>query len=474
MTWARLLVLLVVAIAGLQHAAYPFGGDQALFTVGAQKLHHGAVLYRDFWDLKQPGIYVFYLTAGVLFGFSSAGVHLFELLYFMAFAAVLQISLIPYYRLRWIPIAAPLLIIATYYANAGSDAMTQVEPLAGFPLFASLALVLAGCRDGRRRIAYFAAAGIIGAWVLCLKLMFLPLVLAIWICAIWIYASQFSGAERQKLLAHTAVLAVSFAAGTASWIAATAAASGQSLVWKTFISDPMQIARRLPPPPIQRLIHSVRLYVQLWIGTLLLTVVGLRYNRGIAKNPLAVCCIVWIAAGAAVILLQRQSWWPYHLQLLDVPFALLAAFGLEALWGARPLVFAAGVVVVAAIPFVRSVAPVLYTPSSAYDPSIAETRMLTDPGAVAGDIYVCGDPRFYLASKRGQAVAINGWGLELLLPDEWLKLDRELASARPPYIFVSTFYGRIIRTRSQQVSRTLNLLYRPVHSDATGTWYERV
>jgi hypothetical protein len=430
-------ILLVVAAIALLHVRDGFYGDQALFMVGAEKLHRGAVLYRDFWDLKQPGIYYFYLAAGTLFGFSSTGVHIFELLYLLLFALVLQLSLTPYFRLGWIPIVAPLLAVATYYANAGTDAMTQVESLSGFPLYASLVLVLAGCRQERRRIVYFVAAGAIGSWILCLKLIFLPLVLAIWIPAIWVHASQFSRIERQKLLRHTGILAGSLAAVTGSWIGATVASSGPNIVWKTFITDPLQIAQQLPSPPLRRLIHSIRLYVQLWIGTLLLAAIAVKYSRNIWRNPLALSCIVWVAAGAVVILVQRQSWWPYHLQLLDVPLALLAAFGLEALWGTRPLVFAAALLALAAIP--AAGAANLLGAAPAPDQSFLETRFLRQPQALAGNIYVCGDPRFYLAAKRGQAIAINGWGLELLLPDEWLQLNQQLTAGRPPYIFVSTF-----------------------------------
>ena len=60
-------VLAAVILVGLIHLPYPFDGDQALFTTGASKIYRGATLYRDFWDLKQPGIFGFYLLGGVLF-----------------------------------------------------------------------------------------------------------------------------------------------------------------------------------------------------------------------------------------------------------------------------------------------------------------------------------------------------------------------------------------------------------------------
>ena len=51
-------LVVVVVLAGI-HLPYPFAGDQALFLLGAAALDRGEVLYVDFWDIKQPGIYFF-------------------------------------------------------------------------------------------------------------------------------------------------------------------------------------------------------------------------------------------------------------------------------------------------------------------------------------------------------------------------------------------------------------------------------
>ena len=83
----------VILVLGAVHLPYPFGGDQALFTIGARELDRGAVLYRDFWDFKQPAIFWFYWLAGRLFGFDEVGVHALELVYFLLLAAVLLLTL---------------------------------------------------------------------------------------------------------------------------------------------------------------------------------------------------------------------------------------------------------------------------------------------------------------------------------------------------------------------------------------------
>ena len=92
------LALAAVLLLGLLHLPHPLGGDQALFLVGAQRLHEGALLYRDFWDVKQPAIFLFYLLGGDLFGFHEVGIHAFELLYMLALSVVLQRTLRGYFH----------------------------------------------------------------------------------------------------------------------------------------------------------------------------------------------------------------------------------------------------------------------------------------------------------------------------------------------------------------------------------------
>ena len=52
----EILALAAVVLIGLVYVPHPFRDDQAFFTMGAWKISHGAMLYRDYWDIKQPGI----------------------------------------------------------------------------------------------------------------------------------------------------------------------------------------------------------------------------------------------------------------------------------------------------------------------------------------------------------------------------------------------------------------------------------
>ena len=96
----------------------PLGGDGGLFLVGAKMVSEGAVLYEDFWDFKQPGIFHFYGTAGALFGYDYLGIQLFQLLYWMASAALIVWLLYGFMLRRSFAFLAPLVFLGTYYAHA--------------------------------------------------------------------------------------------------------------------------------------------------------------------------------------------------------------------------------------------------------------------------------------------------------------------------------------------------------------------
>jgi hypothetical protein len=179
-----LLVLCIIALVGLVHLYFPFTGDQALFTVGAMKMKGGAVLYRDFWDLKQPGIFVFYLMGGLLFGFSEVGIHLFELLYWIGFSVVLLTTLRNHFDNRAMVRLAPMLTVCVYYGISGSWHLTQVEALVGFPMFLALRFASEPSTLEESSTRHMFLSGVMGGVVLTFKLLFLPILLSFWLMAV--------------------------------------------------------------------------------------------------------------------------------------------------------------------------------------------------------------------------------------------------------------------------------------------------
>ncbi|MGF1936586.1 MAG: hypothetical protein RM347_019725 [Nostoc sp. ChiQUE02] len=175
------LVLIAIVIIGLIHLPFPFDGDQAFFRLGALEIQQGKVLYRDFWDVKQPGIFYFYFLAGTFFGFNEIGIHLFELIYMLFFSIVLLLSLKSYFRHQRIASLVPLLTVGVYYTVSEPWHLTQVEALVGFPLFICLWLTYQSFKyEGKLRFFLLSLSGLIGGIVLIFKLMFLLILLSFW------------------------------------------------------------------------------------------------------------------------------------------------------------------------------------------------------------------------------------------------------------------------------------------------------
>src|SRR5262249_16886186 len=144
---------------------YPFHGDQAYFMLGARVLRRGDLLYRDFWDNKGPAIYLFYLAGSTLFGFSEAGVHLFELLVLVAFSTWMVRELRGQFARELSGPAAPIFTVGAYYTIAKDWHLTQVEPLAAYPLFVCVWLSYRCRANSQNRPLYAflsgAAAGVV-------------------------------------------------------------------------------------------------------------------------------------------------------------------------------------------------------------------------------------------------------------------------------------------------------------------------
>jgi hypothetical protein len=277
--------------------------------------------------------------------------------------------------------------------------------------------------------------------------------------------------------------------------------SGVHEVIATFFTLPLQIRSMIPAAPVSRLAASASGYAVHALVLLALAVVALS-RRGLWRDPFWNACCAWIAGAVIVILLQRQSWWPYQFQLLDVPLAILAAYGAQELWereqtrasdtrGIRLAATAAPLILLlllaspakqtgtamsalarsglAITPAGRERFHELIDPS---DTSAAQTRFLREPSALQGPIYVCGDPRYYLAAGRTQALSITGWALEVLGPAQWIELRDELVTRHPVYVFVAATYRDLIDERAPAFALAIRKGYRLVHHDGTGDWYE--
>jgi hypothetical protein len=234
-------------------------------------------------------------------------------------------------------------------------------------------------------------------------------------------------------------------------------------------------------------VHDGLWYVLVSLPLLALAAFALWSKRS-TRDPFVWGCVAWIVAGAVAVLMQRQSWWAYQMLLFSVPVGVLATIGLDSIRRWKPAFII--VAIVCALPFVvkyGAAAALLarhgfalgrdraITYREAVSPLYAgiraDTRFLRDGTSLPGDIFVFGNPLYYLTSARGQAVALSGWSPELYLPEQWVELNEELRAARPPYLFVGSEYAQLIRERDPQLVQVLGREYHMLTETPRGIWY---
>lgn len=499
-----LLILVIVALIGLLHLQYPFSGDQALFTIGAMKMKGGAVLYRDFWDLKQPGSFVFYLIAGLLFGFSEAGIHLFELLYWIGFAVVLLLTMRNYFDNRAILSIAPLLTVGVYYGVSGSWHLTQVEGLVGFPLLLALWFASESSTREEHSPRRMFLSGLMGGIVLAFKFLLLPILLSFWFAVILralVWRREHLRNVAVRILAPTLL---GMALPLIILFCYFAAAGTLGLLSYTFFEYPARAISELPRPGWGRLLGGLRWFVGWSAPLLALAFIGASMSR--RRSLVTLNLVLWFFVGMGVIFMQRLSWWEYHYLLLVVPLGLLAAKGLDVLWERmrglaidaplrRIRVAAVFVLALLFLPLIvtlaskslvlarhgfaldrerrlqyQSVVGQDYSVSD-YKTALEEVAFLSEPSSLPGKIHVCGNPVYYYLSGREPSIASNGWMLELFLPEQWSEMTAQLAKARPPYLFISAEYPDIIRSRSPLTTNFIEKHYRELRRSSAGVWY---
>ncbi len=492
--------LLVIAALGVLVSVQPFTGDQALFASGARQLAHGDVLYRDFWDVKQPGIYGFYLLGGELVGYGEVRVHLFELGVLLAFAALLGISLRDRFRHRWIASVVPLLVAGTFYATAEPVQLGQIESLVGVPLYVTL---WSGARASqtRRRAPWLLGAGLAGGVVLAFKLVLAPIVLALWLVAIVptrvaAGAAAPPGRRKPPGVAHDAGWILLGAAIPVGLVVAYLAVHGQLATARWTYLDVPRVATGLAGRPADRLVGGLARTTARWAFPLGLGAIGVVAGIRRGWDRFAWGLAWWIALGVPVFL--AQHWWIYQYAMFLVPVGVFAGDGLEAVvesWSRtdrtrRVGLVAGGLLLLAPLGLrIESNTRVVVRHGFAltagdrralraevephYRAADAWARHLRRVGPTPHGVYVLGNPLDLYRSGRRQSVAVNGWSPEQYPAEVWARLTRELVRAGPDEVVVDRFSARIMRERSPRTLRVIHARYRRVGGHGADTWYRR-
>ena len=503
---ASLIVALMAAV-GWPSLAMPFRGDQALFAVVAGEMSRGAVLYRDHWDITNPGVFWFYQLAGSLFGFTEEGIRFFEWLWVTALVLAVAEATRRTDGGDRLSLSAALFVGVPYYlaGYANTSALTKTEGLVGLPLFLAVWWgARAAKRDGRVGLL-LVAAGVAGGVVVLFKVMFVGL-----LGVAWLYlAAEFARTARtpmKSLAGYAAGLALGVALALGPAVAYFAARGQLDEVVRTLFALPPRFLAEGERAGVDRLAESARWFLGQYGPVVAVAVAASACRLRAGRDPVVVALGLALLASLGVLLAQRLSWWSYHFVLPGTLAGALAAYGWPAATravtdrlGRKPSARELAVVAVAAgVLALEPAGGLVYqgvklaghdfgvtaagrrgfreATGTAYRLALTETAWLAGPGVEPGPILVCGDPLFYWLSGRTPAAKVSGWSLQMY-PDE---VRRELAArvveSAPAYVYVAVKpegYGELIARSYPDLAAALDAEYSPIRRSVNGVWYAR-
>ncbi|HEY7136514.1 MAG TPA: hypothetical protein VIB48_15775 [Acidimicrobiia bacterium] len=485
-------MLAVIAVVGATKLTQPFFGDQALFMVGAREIGHGAVLYRDFWDIKQPAIFLYYLLAGAVGGYNEVSVHALELVTLVGFSLVLQQTGRRLVRVRWVASVLPLFVVGVFYAGARPWELTQIEGMIGFPLYVSVWLALRSLDPGDRR-ARLVGSGVAAGVAVLFKWVCLPLVAPAWIVAIVVDARRRRDGRVRRGMGTVAWITFGIALPLAPFVLYFAAHGLLGEIgWTYVVYTPKTtgIAGR----PLSRLVDGVTRFVALSAPVMLLAALGLVQAVRSHRDRWSLAFAGWIALAVPVTL--TQHWWPYQMAVFAVPVAFFGARGLEVVahsWrrlASRARVAIVFVLTLSAVPAgltlakatVRSAghgfgvtAPERRALQNQAEPQYrtgrAFARFVDEHTRPGQPVYVLGNPIDLYLSGRDQAIPTNGWAAEQYDAKVWHRITDGLATKRPVVLAVDDFSMEKMKERSPATLAVVERLYCPVHRTGGETWY---
>lgn len=464
-TLINAIVFLTIAVTASIYIPYPLCGDTTMFLEGAKVIANGGVYLRDFWDIKPPGIYFWYYIAGTIFSFDESGVHKFELIWHMVTVALMLFLTKVIFRNRAAVVSLPLFTILLLYANATQWHLGQVEYIVSLPIYASLLLVTHNFKKSTSRfIAYF-FVGILAGIIVSLKQVYVafPATFVLWA---WYFRIKLSQNDKWlDILRDTSagLIGLSVILGAISYYY-WRNDSFYQLIWTVFIL-PASALSEAGFPPISRLLTSFTWLSVIFIPLLPLILLSFfKKYVSIEQKIFYMSILTWLFVGVIAIIIQKNSWWSYHMGLLFLPLGVLASLGLDRLitftsenamlnqlfirWGTGILVAsmaATGFDVwneklnVYVDNFIKSNNDNFsyeMTIDDAYRKNWEITEFIRSDQAKEGEIYYFGNPLILHFSGRKQAIPVHGWSWDLFPDSMWNEMLANLRRSKPVYFFL--------------------------------------
>jgi hypothetical protein len=362
--------------------AEPLGIDQGIFATTGTGLTHGAVLYRDLWDQKPPGIHLTYAGAIALAGPRTDLAFWLDLLAAVATCAlvslVASVEAGPTAALACAALYACLMAPAVAYDNGGF--LERAVPECFIAVLVSAAALAATRASAGRGVAPALACG------LCLgaAAVYKPTALVYWpALLIWL---RLTGTSIRRFAIVSALAALVPAAAVAAWLSRT---GGLADAWVAVVEYNRGYVTTGPGPIAlaDRLAHDVVRWIKtdpLWLmgaAGLAAAAATAAMARRVPRAPLLGAC--WLAAAAVAaaangIRLYSTYWIPATPALALSAGWLLASAIAERSWVLRAV--AAASIVLGAIGSVRAHQPERAWRRLAADTSALARSATTDPG----------------------------------------------------------------------------------------------
>lgn len=471
------------AVAAALSYFVPFTGDQYFFAIGARELANGARLYIDFWDVKQPGIYWIYLAAGVLPLELTQAVRLIEIGCWVGVGILATRIVYLATQSKRIALATPALVGGSILLAAPASHLSQVESFAILPIMFIVEQLCRGTLSRLRWLSIGAALAVLAF----LKLLLVPIP-GMLVLVAWLMELRPNVALARRCAAGAALM-MSLGAGLVLILGSVPLVLSGSYAEFLYVSlqYPLTVLHGDDAAPLSRLLHSAAWCMGTALPLALFAPFVLFRRVGASDRSLRAASLLmgWIVIASIVILLQRNSWWAYHMTLLKPPLLMLGLIGLAALDTVTPRLadamsvrraggFVMLVFVVAAVPSLSQVLPRLDVGfvvtndrvdrdryENALAPGYIEVRSQGRQARTSNAKQLCviGDPALLYAAELRCTTSVYTWSGGALSDYMWRRMATEYQRTRPELVYVAASDRVRVEAHAPQLLRWLEANY---------------
>jgi 4-amino-4-deoxy-L-arabinose transferase-like glycosyltransferase len=318
----------------------PFGWDHGVFATVGDEILSGGMPYRDAWDVKGPGAFLWFALAQKLFGRVQFGVRVLDVIVLVAAAASLARVTRHICRPRLAPWTAVALVLwwgsLTFFFTAQPDGVASLLLTCAFaPLII-----------GPARVPELIAAGLVVGLATLVKPHFVLFGIVPVIAAL---RSGLATRSMVMRIAATGAAVLVPVALVAAWIAANGA--WRSMIDVLFSYNVSEHSGLTSIASRERLIGFGKFAAYFVSGPMLLALpliaVGLR-NGFRTRDRATRLVALWLAVALALIVVQNK-YFVYHWTITIPPTILLIVLGIDRLLNSNGLVVTARRATIAAV-----------------------------------------------------------------------------------------------------------------------------